>query len=92
MIYLKSEEKQENKEKLDELFKQYDLGDGSYQKNYEDIYNMVNSFGGVNTAIKNAKRRMTGFNKNKDKPSGYNPGTTVHELVAVLKNYLDEEV
>lgn len=27
-------------EKLDDIFKQYQLGDGTYCKNYEDIYNM----------------------------------------------------
>ena len=26
--------------KLDEIFKQYNLGDGKYQKNYENIYDM----------------------------------------------------
>lgn len=74
--------------KLDKLFSEYNLGDGCYKKNYEDIYTIVNSFGGVNTAIKNAKRRMANFNEEKDLPSKYNPGTTVHELVMELKKYL----
>jgi hypothetical protein len=77
-------------EKLSEIFKQYHLGNGSYQKNYEEIYHMVNSFDGVNTAIKNAKRRMSLFRYAVDKPSEYDPGTTVHELVQELKQYLDE--
>lgn len=38
--------------KLDELFKQYNLGDGTYQKNYDDIYNLVNMYDGADTAIK----------------------------------------
>lgn len=74
--------------KLDKLFSEYNLGDGCYKKNYEDIYTIVNSFDGVNTAIKNAKRRMANFNEEKDLPSKYNPGTTVHELVMELKKYL----
>lgn len=74
----------------DDLFKQYCLGDGRYRKNYEDIYHMVNSFDGVNTAIKNAKRRMAEFNNGIDKPSEYDPGTTVYELAQELKAYLDE--
>lgn len=76
--------------KLDEIFAQYNLGEGSYRKNYEDIYNIVDSFDGVNTAIRNAKRRMAGFDHNKDLPSKYDPGTKVHELVIELKKYLDE--
>lgn len=77
-------------EKLDEIFKQYGLGNGTYQKNYEDIYNMVNQNEGVNTAIKHAKRRIAGFSSNKDKPSEYDPGTMVYKLVEELKSYLDE--
>lgn len=76
--------------KLDEIFAQYNLGEGSYRKNYEDIYNIVDSFDGVNTAIRNAKRRMDSFDNNKDLPSKYDPGTKVHELVIELKKYLDE--
>lgn len=78
-------------EKLDDIFKQYHLGDGVYKKNYENIYNLVNSFDGVNTAIKNAKRRMALFRSDTDKPSEYDPGTMVYKLVQELKVYLDEE-
>ncbi len=77
-------------EKLDEIFKEYHLGEGYYKKNYEDIYNLVDTYDGVNMAIKNAKRRMAHFNESKDLPSKYDPGTKVHELVAQLKKYLDE--
>ena len=75
--------------KLDEIFSEYSLGDGLYKKNYEDIYNILDSFGGVNTAIKNARRRMADFDEKKDLPSKYDPGTKVHELVIELKKYLD---
>lgn len=34
------------------------------------------------------QRRMANFNEEKDLPSKYNPGTTVHELVMELKKYL----
>lgn len=78
-------------EKLDNIFEQYQLGDGTYQKNYIDIYNLVNSFDGVNTAIKHAKRRMASFRNGIDSPSEYDPGTMVYELVQELKVYLDEE-
>lgn len=77
-------------EKLDFIFEQYHLGDGTYQKNYEDIFNMVNCYDGVNTAVKFAKRRMENFHEGKDKASEYDPGTTVYQLVEALKSYLDE--
>ena len=77
-------------DKLDKIFKEYGLGNGSYQKNYEDIYNIVNRNDGVNTAIKNAKRRMADFDSNRNKPSEFDPGTTVYKLVEELKSYLDE--
>lgn len=76
--------------KLSVIFKQNKLGDGTYHKNYENIYDMVNVNDGVNIAIKNAKRRMTGFHDEKDFPSEYDPGTTVYKLVQELKMYLDE--
>lgn len=76
--------------KLNEIFKEYDLGDGTYHKNYENIYDLVNKLDGVNTAIKNAKRRMASFNKECDVPSQFDPGTTVYKLVEELKQYLDE--
>lgn len=77
-------------DKLDEIFKKYQLGNGKYQKNYEDIYTMVNSYDGVNTAIRSAKRRMADFDEEKVKPSVYNPGTTVYKLVEALNRYLEE--
>lgn len=77
--------------KLDDIFKAYGLGEGAYKKNYEDIYNLVNTYNGVDTAIKNAKRRMASFKNGINKPSEYDPGTTVHILVEELKAYLDEE-
>lgn len=76
--------------KLDEIFEQFQLGDGTYHKNCEDIFQLVNTFGGVKTAIKNSERRMAAFRHGVDKPSGYDPGTTVHKLVQELMVYLEE--
>lgn len=75
--------------KLDEIFGQYDLGNGKYEKNYTDIYDMVNQFDGVNTAIKHAKRRMNEYDESGIKPSDYDPGTTVYQLVEELIRYLE---
>lgn len=77
-------------EKLNVIFKERELGNGTYQKNYEGIYNIVNTYDGVNNAIRNAKRRMAGFNADEDKPSEFDPGTMVYKLVEDLKSYLDE--
>lgn len=46
---------------------------------------MVNIYDGVNTAIRNAKRRMSEFDEKKNKPSQFDPGTTVYKLVEKLK-------
>lgn len=77
--------------KLDEIFRTYNLGTGKYQKNYEEIYQMIDIYNGVSTAIKNAKRRMASFGRSECKPSEYNPGTTVYLLVEELLKYLDEK-
>lgn len=76
--------------KLNDIFKQYNLGDGTYHKNYDNIYDLVNINDGVNKAIKNAKKRMSKFDELKDKPSQFDPGTTVYRLVEELNKYLDE--
>lgn len=76
--------------KLDELFSRYSLGDGSYRKNYENVYELVNTYGSVDAAIKNARSRMKGYDSRSCKPSAYDPGTTVHELAEELKRYLEE--
>lgn len=77
-------------DKLDSIFQKYTLGNGTYQKNYEDIYALVDTYNGVNIAIKNAKRRMDAFSDGRDKPSEYDPGTTVYKLVQELKKFLDD--
>ena len=74
--------------KLDAIFEKYGLGDGKYSKNNPEIYNLLNTFDGVSTAIKNAKRRMSNFNDTQDKPSLYNPGTKMHVLVEKLLTYV----
>lgn len=78
------------KDKLDVIFKKLNLGEGTYRKNYENIYELVDIYDGVNTAIKNAKRRMAEFDSNKCKPSEFNPGTTMYLLMEQLKEYLKD--
>ena len=77
-------------EKLDEIFEEYNLGDGCYKKNYENIFELVNMYDGVKNAIKYAKRRMADYDKTNYLPSEFDPGTKVHILVEKLMYYLDE--
>lgn len=76
--------------KLDVIFKDQNIGDGKYRKNDQNIYYVLDAYDGVNTAIKNAKRRMEVFHKGGCKPSEYDPGMMVYKLVEELKKYLDE--
>lgn len=76
--------------KLDAIFRDYQLGDGGYRKNVESLYTLADTYDGVNTAIKNAKRRMAEFVPGRTKPSTYDPGTMVYRLVEELKRYLEE--
>ena len=75
--------------KLDELFKSHGLSKDGYGKNIKNLYELLDSFDGVQTAIKNAKKRMADFSPN-NKPSKYAPGTTVHILVEELREYLED--
>lgn len=50
---------------MNEIFKEYGIGDGSYHKNYEDIYNMVNIYDGVNTAIRKQNAECRSLMKRK---------------------------
>lgn len=75
--------------KLDEIFQQYKLGNGKYEKNYANIFEMVSQFDGVNTAVQHAKRRMAAYDENSMKPSEYDPGTMVYQLVEELLKYLE---
>ena len=75
--------------KLNDIFKQRQLGAGEYQKNCEDIYELVCKDGGVDRAIRNAKRRMESFDENGRKPSEFDPGTTVYKLVEDLKKFTE---
>lgn len=74
--------------KLNDIFKQRQIGKGEYQKNCKDIYDLVCQDGGIDLAIKNAKRRMESFDENTGKPSEYNPGTTVYKLAENLKQFI----
>lgn len=75
--------------KLDEIFRRLGISDGKYHKNAADIYDIVNTYGSIDNAIKNAKARMKHYDRLCCKPSAYDPGITVYELVEQLKKYLE---
>lgn len=85
-----AEHRNEWNKKLDECFCINELGDGKYKKNYENIYELLASIDGISTAIKHAKRRMAQYSQGKQKPSKYDPGTTVYQLVEELIKYIEE--
>lgn len=66
-----------------------ELGIGKYQKNMEDIFNVLMEKGNPKLAIRYAKRIME---ENKEKtPADIAPGTKVFELVEELAKYLSEK-
>lgn len=74
--------------KLDSLFRENKLGNKKYEKNNKELFEILNSFDGPKIAISNAKKRMANYNKS-NKPSEYDPGTTVYKLVEILLEYVN---
>lgn len=74
--------------KLDSLFRENKLGNKKYEKNNKELFEILNSFDGPKIDINNAKKRMANYNKS-NKPSEYDPGTTVYKLVETLLEYVN---
>lgn len=73
---------------LDDKFRQ--LGIGKYQKNMQDIFEVLMAKGNPKLAVRYAKRIIE---ENREKtPTQIAPGTKVYELVEELAKYLPEEV
>ena len=73
---------------MNEKFKE--LGIGKYQKNMNNIFEILMGYGNPRLAIRYAKRIMKdGAGKT---PTEIAPGTKVYELVEELAKYLPEEV
>lgn len=67
-----------------------ELSIGKYQKNMNNIYDILLKYGNPKLAIRYAKRIINdGDGKN---PSDIAPGTKVYELVLELAKYLPEEI
>ena len=73
---------------MNDKFKE--LGIGKYQKNMNNIFEILMEYGNPKLAIRYAKRIMKdGTGKT---PTEIAPGTKVYELVEELAKYLPEEV
>ena len=76
--------------KLTEYFTKYSLNKGKYEKNLNDIYDLVNKFGNETLAIRYAKK----LNKLYDEyttPSNMYPATQVFKLVEELNSYISDD-
>lgn len=71
-------------EKLSDIFKEYELD--KYEKNNEDIFEILIQYGNLEDAINNAKRL---YKENEGQPpSKMAPATKVYELVEILKPHM----
>ncbi|WP_432409669.1 RloB family protein [Wukongibacter sp. M2B1] len=71
-------------EKLSDIFKEYELD--KYEKNNEDIFEILIQYGNLEDAINNAKRL---YKENEGQPpSKIAPATKVYELVEILKPHM----
>lgn len=76
-------------EKLDKYFELYGVNGGKYEKNLEDIYEILVEHGDMEEAIKNAKK-LKQLYRCGITPSNMKPATTVDELVVELFEYLEQ--
>lgn len=75
--------------KLNTYFKALSINHGKYEKNLENIYEMLTNHGDVTLAIKHAKRLENSYRET-DTPSIRKPATKVYALVEELLEYLKE--
>ncbi len=77
-------------EKLDEIFKHNKIGQGYYEKNLEDIFDLVTANGGLKTAIANSKRIEATYKGKYICPSKCDPCTKVQNLILQLEPFLTD--
>ena len=75
-------------QKLNKYFTKYSIKTGKYQKNIENIYEILNEYGDMSKAIVNAKKLEENFKK-EGSFSKKNPSTNVYELIEELLDYLE---
>lgn len=78
-------------EKLDRYFSEKHINSGRYEKNLEDIFEILCTHGDLKLAIKRSRTLQDYFKEQHIKlPAQMNPCTTVHELVEELLSYLEQ--
>ncbi|HBN85510.1 MAG TPA: hypothetical protein DDZ89_16895 [Clostridiales bacterium] len=75
-------------QKLDKIFETRNINGGKYEKNIENIFDILSTGEGLSLAIKNSKKLRGTYACNLP-PSKMNPCTTVDMLVEELLEYLD---
>jgi hypothetical protein len=78
------------KEKLDEYFEYFEINNKKYEKNIDNIYEILVKYGDMEQAIKYAKKLKKLYNKDVT-PSNRKPATMVYELVEELFEYLERD-
>lgn len=73
--------------KMDKIFT--DRGFGNYQKNLENIFELVTQDGGLKTAVSRAKKILNKYSA-KELPHLCDPCTTVHKLILELKPFIKD--
>lgn len=71
-------------QKLNDYFKAYNIGNGKYEKNQENIYEILKVYGNQSFAIENAKKLLREGKSYAD----MKPATTVFQLIELLESYL----
>lgn len=82
-------DREQYKIKLHEYFTKFNINNGKYEKNLPDIYSILNKYGDMNSAIRNAKKLERLYDET-DTPSNRKPSTMVYTIVEELLEYLDK--
>ena len=73
-------------EKLSQYFKEYNISNGKYKKNMEDIFDILEKHGSMGQAINGSTKLLKEY-EDSSSPAKMKPATTVFKLVEELKEY-----
>lgn len=77
-------------DKLNHYFKKHGIGKGKYEKNLDNIFEILSEYGDINQAIRNAEKLREFYREQEvDNEFYMNPCTTVDQLVGELLGYLN---
>lgn len=80
-------------QKLSELFKKYNIGNGKYTKNMPDIFEILVKYGSIEQAIHRSESLLKNHQEcgNCYSRAKMKPATTIYEIINELKEYLDND-